>query len=235
MLVLVMILLAFIGVGLFIMRYLMMREITNRFRVTKGNSYMKFQTVAMWSMFYTYDLSLLVFLTIIKLIKLLRFNRRISFLSSTLRQCGKELALFGIVWGLVFFSFVQFFYVILMKDMFQFVTFLRSTETCFAMMLGRFDFQAMTSSNPLSPIFFLLFMVVNMFILMNMGLSILNESFTAVKSDISKQENDFEIVDYILDKFKKWTGRIALLKFFWPKYHREHAKVYPLHLVNCNI
>lgn len=185
----------------------MMIEITARFRDTKGNAYMNFQLVSTWSQLYTYDLGLLVFFTIIKLIKLLRFNRKISFLSATLRQCGKQLALFGIMWGLVFFSFVQFFHIILLRDMFQFLSFMRATETSFAMMLGRFDFQAMTSSNPLSPFFFLLFMIVNMFILMNMGLSILIESFTAVKLDATKQENDFEIVDYIMNRFKIWTGK----------------------------
>lgn len=200
------ILIAIIGMGLFIIQFVQIRKITNKFKETKGNSYMKFQEVSHWSELYSYAVGLLVFFTIIKLIKLLRFNKKMSLLAETLRHCGRKLAVFSIIFMIVFFSFVQFFHIILMQDMIEFNTFLRAWETSFAMMLGRFDFREMTQSNPLSPIFFILFMVVNMFILLNMLLSIIIESFSTVKNDASKQSNEHEIVDFILNRFKEWSG-----------------------------
>ena len=199
---------------LYVVQYVMIRKLTARFKVTRGNAYMKFEYVKSWSEIYIYVFSLLVFFTIIKFIKLLRFNKKMLLLAETLKHCGKNLALFSIVFGIVFFSFVQFFHIILLQDMLQFVTFWRSWMTSFAMMLGRFDFQRMTRSNSLSPIFFILFMVVNMFILLNMLLSIVIESFTAVKNEAAEKKNDHEIIEFLLNRFKSWTGKNQQENFY---------------------
>merc|ERR1712008_213126 len=39
-----------------------------------------------------------------------------------------------------------------------------------------------------------------------MFVSILNETFTTVRADMNKQGNDYEIVDFMMVRFKKWTG-----------------------------
>lgn len=202
---------AILSSALYVVQYVMVKRITEKFKVTQGNAYMKFEMVKLWSEVYIYTFSLLVFFTIIKLIKLLRFNKKMLLVSETLKDCGRNLALFSIVFGIVFFSFVQFFHIILLRDMLQFVTLWRALMTSFAMMLGRFDFQGMTHSNPLSPIFFILFMVVNMFILLNMLLSIVIESFTAAKTAAESKKNDYEIIDYMVNRFKSWTGMLARL------------------------
>ena len=200
-----------------------MAQITEKFKETKGLAYMKFERVAQWTAIYHYTVGLLVFFTILKLIKLLRFNKKMSLLSQTLRRCGRQLAQFSVIFMIVFFSFVQFFHIILLSDMYQFMTFIRAWETSFAMMLGRFEFQEMTRSNPYSPIFFILFMVVNMFILLNMALSIVIESFTAIKNDAEQQNNEYEIVDYIFNRFKSWTGNGG---FYYFTNWRQHLFIY---------
>jgi len=45
-----------------------------------------------------------------------------------------------------------------------------------------------------------------MFILLNMLLSIVIESFTAVKNELAEKKNDHEIIEFILNRFKSWTG-----------------------------
>lgn len=200
---------AFVSTALFIVQFVLMSKITQKFKETKGNAYMKFEYVAQWCEIYNNAVGLLVFFTILKLMKILRFNKKMSLLSDTLRNCWKKLLGFSITFMIVFSSFVLFFNLILLSDMFQFATILRSWKTCFGMILGRFEFREMTRSNLLSPIFFILFMVVNMFILLNMTLSIIIESFSAVKNDLAKQVNDYEIIDYICNRFKTWTGMHA--------------------------
>jgi len=202
--------LAFLGAILFVNQYVQVDKLTKRFKETKGNTYMKFESVSYYCELYGQSVAMLIFFVILKLIKVLRFNKKISLLARTLKHCGRKLATFSIIFMIVFFSFVQFFNIILMQDMYQFVTFIRSLETCFAMMLGRFDFQKMTRSNFLSPIFFILFMVVNMFILLNMLLSIVIESFTTLKNDAANQRNEYEIINFMLGRFKSWTGKNIL-------------------------
>lgn len=43
-------------------------------------------------------------------------------------------------------------------------------------------------------------------VLVNMFLSIVIDSFHMVKHDTEKQSNDYEIVEFIIERFKLWTG-----------------------------
>ena len=45
-----------------------------------------------------------------------------------------------------------------------------------------------------------------MFVMLNMFVTIINESFAMVQMDISKQSNDYEIVDFLLLRMEQWTG-----------------------------
>ena len=44
-----------------------------------------------------------------------------------------------------------------------------------------------------------------------MFLTILNESFAAVRADIAKQSNEHEMVEFIIQRFRQWTGLNSLL------------------------
>ena len=58
----------------------------------------------------------------------------------------------------------------------------------------------------LGPIFFISFVLVMMFALLNMFLSIISDTFAIVKDDVSKQSNDYEILDFLWGRFKGITG-----------------------------
>lgn len=88
----------------------------------------------------------------------------------------------------------------------NFKTLINSAETCIQMMLGRFNFDAMNSaSRYFGSIGFVVYVISCAFILVNMFLSILNESFTRVRLDISLQSNEHEIVDFMVHRFKVRT------------------------------
>ena len=124
-------------------------------------------------------------------------------MSSTLRYASENLLMFGLVFAIIFFAFVQFFYLIYSIQIQNFSTFVNSAETCLQMFLGRFNFYAMQANAPfLGPFFFFIYVVTVAYILINMFLSILNESFSAVRQDISKQNNDYEMVDFVIRRFK---------------------------------
>ena len=61
---------------------------------------------------FGYLLAFIMFVAILKFIKLLRFNKRMSILYSTLSQCSKDLKSFSIVFCVIFFGFVQMFHVL---------------------------------------------------------------------------------------------------------------------------
>ena len=195
------------GVVIFFYRYVITKKLTELFAKSGGNAYMKFQYVGMWHELLLYMLGLLVFLANLKFIKLLRFNRRMSLLASTLKDAAKHLFWFAIIFLVVFLAYTQFFYLIYTQNLINFSSFIVAAETCMQMMLGRFDFYEMQQASQwLGPIFFLTYVVAVAYILINMFLSIINESFASVRDDLTKQSNDYEMVDFIVRRLKTLTG-----------------------------
>ena len=72
--------------------------------------------------------------------------------------------------------------------------------TLFRIILGDFDFHALEQANRvLGPIFFITYVFFVFFVLLNMFLAIINDTYAEVKSNIANQKSEFEIGDY----FKK--------------------------------
>ncbi len=169
---------------------------------------MKFQYVAYWNELLTYMIGWLVFLATIKFLRLLRFNRRISVLASTLRNGAKPLASYLIVFLTTFFAFVALFSGLFGSNVLDYSTVVYTAETLLSMTLGKFDFYILQRTNPLfGPFLFFVYICSITFIMLNMFISILNESFSAVQSDRSLQNNDYEIVDYMMNKLKAFFGK----------------------------
>ena len=77
--------------------------------------------------------------------------------------------------------------------------------------IGNFDFDSMNRISPiLGPIAFFLYMFTVFFVLVNMFLTILNESFKCVRGEMSLQNNDFEVVDFMLKKLKVFINYKSL-------------------------
>ena len=69
--------------------------------------------------------------------------------------------------------------------------------TLFRIILGDFDFHALEAANRvLGPIFFITYVFFVFFVLLNMFLAIINDTYAEVKSNIASQKSEFEIGDY---------------------------------------
>jgi len=69
--------------------------------------------------------------------------------------------------------------------------------TLFRLILGDFNFQALQQANRvLGPAFFCLYIFFVFFILLNMFLAIINDTYADVKSDLADQQNEFEMGDF---------------------------------------
>ncbi|BFZ03248.1 hypothetical protein BsWGS_06287 [Bradybaena similaris] len=195
------------AIVIFFYRLIMTNRLTKTFKETNGNGYIKFQYVAYWNETFSYMIGFLCFLATIKFLKLLRFNKKMSMLSATLQYSAWSLFNFGIIFLIVFLAFAQLFYLTFMHIDIDYATFISSLVSGILMMMGRYDIYSMIMAEPvLTQIFVLLFVVAVTFILVNMFVTILNETFAAVREDINKQGNDYEIVDFMLLRFKQWTG-----------------------------
>lgn len=195
------------GITIFFYRLVTTNALVKQFAQTHGDSYIKFQYVGYWNELLMYIVAWLVFLANIKFVRLLRFNKRMGMLSATLRNACRPLCMFFIMFAILFMAYAQFFHLIYYKELSSWKTMVHSMETCLQMMLGKFNYQAMEEVNSfLGLLFFVFYILTVAYILINMFLTILNESFYQVRCDISKQSNDYEIVDFMLQRFLSWTG-----------------------------
>ncbi|XP_067670971.1 polycystin-1-like protein 2 [Haliotis asinina] len=181
--------------------------LTSMFKKNKGNEYMKFQYVGYWNELFSYMVGWLVFFGSLKFLKLLRFNKRMSLLGSTLESCAQSIIHFSLMFWVVFLAFMQLFYQTFMSTSLSFSTFIKAAESGILMMMGKIDINEMLMVEPiLTKVYIFFFVVTVTFILVNMFLSILNDTFGTVRVDIKKKNNDYEIVDFMVNRFKKWVG-----------------------------
>lgn len=195
------------SVIVFAYRYVMTDRLLKIFAKSGGNAYMKFQGVAYWNEILLYMIGLLVFWATLKFIKLLRFNKVMGLLGSTLRYASKSLVSFTLVFAIMFFAFVQCFYLIYNASLETFSNIVLTAEECLQMMVGKFNFGEIVQASPILGTFmFFIYMIVVFFILLTMFVTIINEAFAAVRDDIRKQSNEHEMVDFLVERFRQWTG-----------------------------
>ena len=87
---------------------------------------------------YTYLLSIIVFLSTLKFLKLLRFNKRIGMLSSTLAVAAKPVAQFMLMFLCIFTGYTMMAYVLFNTHSLHFSSFVTTMETLFSAMLSKF-------------------------------------------------------------------------------------------------
>lgn len=195
------------GIVIYFYKFFVATKHTDTFKNSHGNDYVKFQYAAYLSELFSYMVGWVVFLGTLKFLRLLRFNKRMSLLASTLKRGAPSLLQFGIIFAIVFMAFIQLFYLVFAHTIYNFARFVSAMESGVLMMMGKFDIHAMTMVEPvLTPLFFFFFVITVTFVLVNMFMSILNESFSVVRADLAKQNNDHEIVNFMVSRFKLWTG-----------------------------
>ena len=131
---------AYSTVFLFFYKLYLTGEIMEVFATTYGNGYVRLQRVALIDEIYGYHLGWMIFVSNIQLLKILKFNNRMSMLIMTLASCWSDLSSFLGIFFLAFSSFVQMFFFILYTDMDEFKTIKWAFQTCFTMMLNKFKF-----------------------------------------------------------------------------------------------
>ena len=87
--------------------------------------------------------------------------------------------------------------------------------TLFRIILGDFNFHELEEANRiLGPTYFVLYVFFVFFVLLNMFLAIINDTYSEVKADIAGQKNEFEMGDYfkqVRSRDDDVTSRFKLL------------------------
>uniref|UniRef100_UPI00358FF19E polycystin-2-like protein 1 n=1 Tax=Myxine glutinosa TaxID=7769 RepID=UPI00358FF19E len=130
--------------------------------------------------------------------KYVSFNKTMTQLSSTLARCAKDILGFAVMFFIIFFAYAQLGYLIFGIQVKDFSTFSNCIFTQFRIILGDFDFPAIENANRiLGPIYFTTYVFFVFFVLLNMFLAIINDTYSEVKEDLSKKKSEFELSDLI--------------------------------------
>ncbi|XP_043195453.1 polycystic kidney disease protein 1-like 2 [Amphibalanus amphitrite] len=220
------ILLSFTGLIVYIMRFIETDKILTIFKDTNGGGYVRLNYAQLLDDLYGYIIGIIVFIATLKFIKLLRFNRRIGMLSATLKQTWNDLTGFFAIFTIAIGSFGLLFNLLLVAYMDDFKDFLSAVESCFAMMLNKFEFMEMYRSSFLAAMMFFLFAIYMNIIFVNVLLTIILKGFEQVKNDVTKQPNDYEVVDFVMRRFKKFLGinSVTPLKDIVTEHQREEQE-----------
>jgi polycystin 2 len=132
---------------------------------------------------------------------------------------------FGVMFFTVFFAFAQLGFLlfgtqvpltckkqvmIVFDQVEDFSSFSNAIFTLLRTILGDFNFNEIEQANRvLGPIFFLSYVFFVFFVLLNMFLAIINDTYSEVKEEISAQKNDFEVADYFKRGYNNMMGKVG--------------------------
>lgn len=169
--------------------------------------FVSFQYVGVVDELLIFIMGVLVFLVIFCFLKLFRFNKCMFFLGLMIGECVKLFGLFCISFMIVFFVYVIFVYLVFGLENDKFKNFFIIIEIQISIILGDFDYEEFLSINCiLGLVYFFSFMYFSVFYLFNMFMVIINDFFVDVKFLNDKQKNEYEMVEFILVRFKENLG-----------------------------
>ena len=185
------------------------------------NDYVPFQYAAGADAALCYVLGILVFFYTLRFLRLLRFNKNFAVLGKTLARISGPISGFCLPFFFAFLAFGLFAFSVFGTELNDYSTFQMTMVTQFSMTLGDFDFEALVMANPLlGPLYFFSFVGMNVFILMNVFLAIINDSYAEVQEEEAETQNEYEILEYISEQIQlKVKGE--------PKKRRKARKVAP--------
>lgn len=198
---------SYTGIANHVYNMFMTAEILRIFTETEGTGYVKLQEAVLLNELFCYQIGIVMSIATLKFLKLLRFNKRIGILSSTLRLCAQELKSYSVCLMVVFIAFVILFWLLLGRFIKEFSTFIYSFESSISMMLKKFNYDDMYAAQPIfTPIAFFTFSLATAVVLINILLTIIIRSFEDVKHDVSLQGNEYEILDHFVNRMKLLFG-----------------------------
>lgn len=177
------------------------------------NSFPNLEHLAYWQVQFSNVAAVLVFFVWIKLFKFINFNRTMSQLSITMSRCAKDLFGFAIMFFIIFLAYAQLAYLVFGTQVDDFSTFQECIFTQFRIILGDVNFAEIEEANRvLGPIYFTTFVFFMFFILLNMFLAIINDTYSEVKSDLAQQKAEMELSDLIRKGYHRALVKLRLKK-----------------------
>ncbi|WKY04392.1 hypothetical protein Q1695_005412 [Nippostrongylus brasiliensis] len=148
--------------------------------------------------------AVILFLAWIKVFKYIGVNKTMNQLSATLSRSTKDIGGFAVMFAVFFFAYAQFGYLVFGTQIVDYSTFIGSGYALLRTILGDFNFHDLERTNRvLGPLFFISYVFLVFFVLLNMFLAIINDSYVEVKAELARNEDGEGIFDWIQKKLRR--------------------------------
>ncbi|XP_063019699.1 polycystin-2-like protein 1 [Melospiza melodia melodia] len=208
----VVILLSVVAIGFHIFRTTEVNRLLGEL-LEHPNTYADFEFLAFWQTQYNNMNAVNLFFAWIKIFKYISFNKTMTQLSSTLARCAKDILGFAIMFFIVFFAYAQLGYLLFGTQVENFSTFVKCIFTQFRIILGDFDYNSIDNANRvLGPLYFVTYVFFVFFVLLNMFLAIINDTYSEVKEELSSQKDELQLSDILKQSYNRTLMRLKLKK-----------------------
>ena len=180
-----------LAAGSYIVQHREANRIGDLFQRTNGFAYINLQRSAYVNDMQSAFLAFACFFSFINILRLGHYHRRLRLFNDTLRHASKDLLSFTVMFSVVFMAFLSLFYFIFVSTLLSCSTLLQTARMLFEMSLMKFDAHELVAAHPLlGPLSFTLFIFFVVFICMSMFITIVSESFRAVRDDMQLKARD---------------------------------------------
>ncbi|UJR20747.1 hypothetical protein I4U23_023865 [Adineta vaga] len=208
---LIVIILSYICMGFNIYRQIQVNNLLDQLLQKQTRQYSDFTFLCYWQYQLNNVISATIFLAWIKIFKYISFNKTMTQLSETLTKCAKDISGFALMFFIIFSAFAQLGYLTFGIQIEGFRAFQYSVYTLFLVILGSFDFPALQQAHRvLGPIFFLTYVFFVFFVLLNMFLAIINDTYMEVKADLKNRKSQFALGDFVKQGYAKMRQRLTI-------------------------
>ena len=208
----IILIIGFVCIGFNIFRTIQVNNILDSLLVN-NDIYPEFNTLTLGQQQFNYAIAILTFLCWIKFFKYVSFNKTMNQLSETLGRCAKDVLGFSIMFCIVFFAYVQLGYLLFGTVLEDYSTLTNTIFALFRTILGDFDFPSLeAASRVMGPVYFISYIFFVFFVLINMFLAIINDTYSDVKSDISTSKSDIEFGTYFKRGYDKLLTKMHIKK-----------------------
>ncbi|UJR25593.1 hypothetical protein I4U23_006937 [Adineta vaga] len=196
------------GVVIHVYRQIEVKKMAKILERTKGQEPINLQLFSYLDNVLTYLLGFCCFFGTVKILRLLRFNRRLSLLHLTLKKSARQILGFIFMFSIVFVAFISLFYLLFHSHLKHYSTWLETSWTCFEMISLHFStVPELSHFDPfIAGISLFLFVFLGIYTLSNMFISIIVDNFNIIRQIELKQKNEVELLQFISIKMKRWLG-----------------------------
>nr|AKN21727.1 PKD2-1 [Schmidtea mediterranea] len=196
-----MIIMSFISIAINVYRVLSTNKVVKQL-VNNQNNYVDFTFFANWNKYFNDAVSITTFFGAVKIFKYISFNKTMNQLTDTLSNSIREMMGFAVMFFIVFFAFAGWGYLQFGSQIVDFCRFQDSVFTLFRLVLGDFNFMALVQANSfIGPVYFLCYVFFVFFVLMNMFVAIIADSYEVVKEKLMQSKDEFQITKFLKAQF----------------------------------